>query len=138
METKYVLDSCALLAYVYKETGADVVKSIFTQADKNDVMLYMNKLNLFESYYDIRRSEGTQQAEDFYSMMLMSSIQIIDGISDFVFREAGRIKTSYKISLADSIALGQTSILKASILTSDHHEFDVIEKNEEIKFAWIR
>jgi len=138
METKYVLDSCALLAYVYKETGADVVKSIFNQADKNDVMLYMNKLNLFESYYDIRRSEGTQQAEDFYSMILMSSIQIIDGISDFVFREAGRIKTSYKISLADSIALGQTSILKASILTSDHHEFDVIEKNEEIKFAWIR
>ena len=28
METKYVLDSCALLEYVYKETGADVVKSI--------------------------------------------------------------------------------------------------------------
>ena len=138
METKYVLDSCALLAYVYKEIGADVVKSIFTQADKNDVMLYMNKLNLFESYYDIRRSEGMQQAENFYSMILMSSIQIIDGISDLVFREAGRIKTSYKISLADSIALGQTSILKASILTSDHHEFDVIEKNEEIKFAWIR
>ena len=138
METNYVLDSCALLAYVYKETGADVVKSIFTQADKNDVMLYMNKLNLFESYYDIRRSVGIQQAEEFYSMVLISSIQIIDGISDFVFREAGRIKTSYKISLADSIALGQTSILKASILTSDHHEFDVIEKNEEIKFAWIR
>lgn len=138
MAVKYVLDSCALLAYVYKENGDAVVKSILKQADEGRAMLFMNKLNLFEAYYDVLRSEGLQQAEDFYSMVQMSSVSIINGITDSVFREAGRIKAQYRMSLADSIALGESSVLGASILTSDHHEFDPVEKNEKIKFAWIR
>jgi len=138
MENKYVLDSCALLAYAYKEAGDDIVKSVLKQADEGAVLLYMNKINLFEVYYDIRRSESLEQAENFYSMVLISPIHIIDGISDAVFREAGRLKSQYRMSLADSIALGETSVLGASILTSDHHEFDEIEQNEEIEFSWIR
>ena len=138
MAVKYVLDSCALLAYVYDEAGSGVVESALNQADENMAVLYMNKLNLFEVYYDILRSEGLQQAEDFYGMVQMSSINVIDGLSDFVFREAGRIKTQYKMSLADSIALGEASVLGATILTSDHHEFDIVEQSEKIKFAWIR
>ena len=65
-------------------------------------------------------------------------ITIINGISDNVFHEAGRIKTQYRMSLADSIALGETSMMGASILTTDHHEFDIVEKNENIKFTWLR
>jgi len=138
MIAKYVLDSCALLAYVYNEVGSDVVESALEQADEGRTKLYMNKLNLFEVYYDILRSEGFQQAENFYSMVQMSSVNVIDSMSDSVFREAERIKTQYKMSLADSIALGETSVLGATILTSDHHEFDIVEQNEKIKFAWIR
>jgi len=138
MVVKYVLDSCALLAYIYDEAGSDIVESALKQTDENMAVLYMNKLNLFEVYYNILRSEGLQQAEDFYGMVQMSPINVIDGLSDFVFREAGRIKTQYKMSLADSIALGETSVLGATILTSDHHEFDIVEQNEKIKFAWIR
>jgi len=138
MAIKYLLDSCALLAYVYKEIGDDIVKSILNKADKGHVALYMNKINLFEAYYDILRSEDSLQAEKFYSMMQISSVIIIDGISDAVFREAGRLKTQYRMSLADSIALGEASTLGAYVLTSDHHEFDPIEQNEEINFIWIR
>ncbi|GHU08730.1 hypothetical protein FACS1894151_05160 [Spirochaetia bacterium] len=36
----------------------------------------------------------------------------------------------YKISLADSIVLAETKINNASIITADHHEFDIIEKPE--------
>ena len=39
---------------------------------------------------------------------------------------------------ADSIALAQTLILDGELLTSDHHEFDVIEEKEDISFCWIR
>jgi len=138
MANKYVLDSCALLAYIYDEIGANVVESVLEQADEGDVAIYMNKLNLFEAYYDIMRSRGFNQAESFYDMILMLPINIINGISDAVFREAGRIKLQYKMSLADSIALGETSVLEAAILTCDHHEFDPVENNESIKFTWIR
>jgi len=56
----------------------------------------------------------------------------------FFYREARRLKIKYKMSVADSIALGEASILGASILTSDHREFDPVEQSETIKFTWIR
>ena len=64
-------------------------------------------------------------------------VRIINGISGPVLRKAGLIKTQYRISLADSIALGEAYIIGATILTSDHYEFDIVEKNEDIKFLWI-
>jgi len=138
MATKYVLDSCALLAYIYNEIGDDVVKTIMNQADEGKAILYMNKINLFEAYYDITRAEGLQRAEGFYDMVKKSSINVINCISDAVFREARRIKLKYKMSLADSIALGETFSQNASILTSDHREFDPVEQSETINFTWIR
>ena len=55
-----------------------------------------------------------------------------------IFTEAGRLKASYKISLADSVALAQTIVSGGALLTADHHEFDAIEKHENIRFEWIR
>jgi len=47
-------------------------------------------------------------------------------------------RRSSKISLVDSIALGDAVVTNASLLSSDHHEFDVIKQQEGIKFDWIR
>ena len=138
MVDRFILDACALLSFIYDEPGCNVVQTTLERADIGQIDLYMNKLNLLEVYYDICRSKGIDVAEDYYNMVLESSIFLIDGIADDVFREAGRLKTQYKMSLADSVALGQASVLGASILTSDHHEFDVIEQKENIAFCWIR
>jgi len=138
MAAKFVLDACALLSFIYDEPGCDIVEKILEQSDNGDIELYMNKYNLLEVYYDIRRTKGFEIAENYYSLTLDSSVIIIDGIADDVFREAGRLKNQYKISLADAVALGQASVLSASILTSDHHEFDTVESNENIDFTWIR
>jgi len=135
---KFVLDACALLSFIYNEPGCDVVQKALEQADSGSIMLYINKLNLLEVFYDIRRSKGMDVAENYYSIVLDSSIHLIDGIADDVFREAARLKTQYKISLADAVALGQTSVLGAAIFTSDHHEFDAVEQKENIRFCWIR
>jgi len=137
MATKYVLDACALFAFVNKEVGGDIVRDILSK-DSNQAIIYMNKLNLLEVFYGIRRAEGLAKAESLYSMVLRLPIIIIDGITDDVFLEASRIKSSHKMSLADSIALGEASVMEASLITSDHHEFDIIEKNEAIQFTWIR
>jgi hypothetical protein len=48
------------------------------------------------------------------------------------------LKTSYKISLADSVAFAEASIYGGSLVTADHHEFDSVEKGENINFVWIR
>ena len=46
MATRYVLDSGALLAFIYKESGFDIVKSMLEQTANSNAEIYMNKLNL--------------------------------------------------------------------------------------------
>ena len=138
MAEKYVLDACALLAFIYKETGVDVVKSIFEYANNGDAEIFVNKINLFEVFYNVRRADGLLAAEAVYDKMMGLPIKIINALSDEVFFEASRLKTSYKMSVADCIALAEASVLGASLITSDHHEFDAVEQNESINFTWIR
>jgi len=135
---RYVFDACALLAIIYKEAGTDVVRSIIRLADKGEATIYMNKLNLYEAYYDVTRSKGLEQADKFYDGIMGSSIQVIDGIADSTFRKGAYLKSKYRMSLADSIALGEAFTMGASILTADHHELDIVEQNEDIQFTWFR
>jgi len=138
MMKHYVLDACSLVALLQGETGAETVADIINQANRNEIVVSMNKLNLLEVYYDAYRMIGKEQANTMLAEIIKRPIIIIDSISDEVFREAGRLKASYKISLADSIALAQSVVLSASLVTSDHHEFDIIEEKENISFIWIR
>lgn len=63
---------------------------------------------------------------------------IIDSISDDLLKKIGYFKTHYKISFADSFVLATAKIYNATVVTSDHHEFDAVEKDGEISFEWIR
>jgi len=98
----------------------------------------MNKTNIFEVYYGIYRVDGQTKADEAYRIIQKQPIDIIDVFTDDVFQESARLKAKYKMSLADSIALGEASVRNASLLTSDHHEFDIVERQESIKFFWIR
>lgn len=55
-----------------------------------------------------------------------------------VWKIEGKCKASYRISFADSFALAQAKVSSSVLLTSDHHEFDIIESKEDIDFAWVR
>lgn len=59
-------------------------------------------------------------------------------VKNNVFTEAGRLKATYSISLADSIVVAEAITKKARLMTSDHHEFDEIEEKETMNFYWIR
>ena len=76
--------------------------------------------------------------EEAYALILGIPVVIIDTISDEVFFEAGRLKSQFRVSLADAIALAEAKTRGAMLVTADHHEFDVIDKKENIKFHWIR
>jgi predicted nucleic acid-binding protein len=133
----YILDACALLAFIKGERGDDVVWDVLFRASTGGTLAIMHEINLLEVYYGFYRERGKTYAEqkiaessDFFTT--------IQGLTPPVFAEAGRLKASYKISLADSIALAEASISGGSFVTADHHELDVIEKRENISFVWIR
>ncbi|MBS3943385.1 MAG: type II toxin-antitoxin system VapC family toxin [Dethiobacter sp.] len=138
MIVKYILDACALTAFLYDEQGADKVQSVLEDAQSGKVEVFMHKMNILEVYYNILRSEGEEKAQLFYTQANELPITVIDSISDALFMEAGRLKASYKMSLADSIAVAEAATRRAALLTSDHHEFDLVEDKEDIIFAWIR
>jgi len=133
----FVLDACALLAVARNETGADIVVDAYNKTNKGEAKLFINRINLLEVYYDFYRYKGKDYADNFVKTIKHSEVQICE-FDEVIFTHAGRLKATYKISLADSIALAQTIALKGSLLTCDHHEFDVIEGKEPLKFHWIR
>jgi PIN domain nuclease of toxin-antitoxin system len=135
----YLLDACALLAFINKETGWNVVDGLLKQAGAGDVVLFMNAINFYEVYYKKMQQEGQQAADAVRDAVADSAISILDVFpAADVMAESARLKTSYKISLADSIALGTASVLGFTLVTADHHELDRVEQNETISFHWIR
>ena len=132
------MDACAMIAILANEPGADIVDAVYDKAATGEAELSMNIVNLFEVYYDLVRSYGVERANEIYNEITSLPISIINEISNAVFKEAGRLKTTYKISLADSIALAQALTTGSDLLTSDHHEFDKIKGLEPINFCWIR
>jgi len=137
MRDVLVLDACALLVVARNEEGADVVSDVYAKAAKGEVKLLLNRINLLEVYYDFYRHKGKIYADDFVKIVKRSDIQICE-FDEHIFIHAGRLKASHKISLADSIALAQAIVSNGALITCDHHEFDIIEGKEPIKFMWIR
>jgi predicted nucleic acid-binding protein len=132
------MDACALIASMAGEDGAENVHKILNKALDGEIEIVMNKINLLEVYYDVYKTYGQKEAHKFLDNIKNIPIKINSGITDDVLEEAGRFKVTYKISLADSIVLAETKINNASIVTADHHEFDIVEKTEDIDFCWIR
>jgi PIN domain nuclease of toxin-antitoxin system len=137
--SRYILDACALIAYLNDEEGADIVENIFDQALNGQTLISMGIVNLLEVYYGILRDLGLSKADEVLNECCSLPVKIINDISADVFKNAGRMKASYHVSLADSLALGLALTTGDFLLTADHHEFDAIEAAKEpIKFAWIR
>ncbi|GBU22179.1 hypothetical protein R80B4_02084 [Fibrobacteres bacterium R8-0-B4] len=135
MSDKFVIDSCAMIAFLYGERGKDAVKAVLT--GENEV--YMHSVNVLEVYYDSIKRVGSGEAGLFLRWIFDESpIEVLYDTGEDIIIEAGYFKSKYKISLGDSFVLATSQLRKARIVSSDHHEFDIIEKSEEVDFLWIR
>ena len=137
MSNVFVLDACALIALLKNENGADKVAATYNKAENGEAQIVMNRVNLLEVFYGYYRDDGEEYAEKIMSGVEKSIISVSE-FDEGLFKEAGRLKASYRISLADSIALAQAMALGGELLTADHHEFDAVEEREPTRFMWIR
>lgn len=134
----YVLDACALIAYINDEKGAEVTDSLIRNSRKGKCEIYMHQLNYLEVYIDIARTSNIKQAEKLRELISDLNIHIAYDLSEKIVKEAAILKAKFKISLADSVLLAFAKTSKAEVVSSDHHEFDIIESATKIKFKWIR
>jgi len=134
----FILDACALIALLAGENGAENVKRIIQDAINGDIAVKMNQINLLEVYYKVCNVYNQDEANKAMKKIKEFPIEIIIGLKEDVFNEAGRIKSKYKIPLGDSIAVAECIISKGTLVTSDHNDFEKIEKKEKLKINWFR
>lgn len=118
----YVLDACAMIALLRKETGHDVVRAI---AEDVTNICYAHALNLCEVFYQARRNDTEAAAQRALRDLQRLSIITRADLDEIFWQEAGRLKAIYRrISLADCCAVTLTLRLGGELVTSDHHELD--------------
>ncbi|MCL1829254.1 MAG: type II toxin-antitoxin system VapC family toxin [Oscillospiraceae bacterium] len=137
MNSYFVLDACALVAVLNREDGADKVMDVYKKAENGEAKIIINRVNLLEVYYSFYHAKGKEYAEKVVDAVTRSIIEISEFDRD-IFPIAGRLKASYRISLADSIALGQAIVSGGELITCDHHEFDSVTDKDDACFYWIR
>ena len=131
---RFVLDACAVLAFLRKEQGADIVKNVI----ESDAEKLLHSVTLLEVYYNLAKELGIDSADLFFELILETKIRIIYEITGNTIKNAGYFKSKYKISLGDSFVLATAKLYNATIVSSDHHEFDIIENSEKMDLLWIR
>lgn len=133
----FVFDACALIAYLNDEPGADKAESLLEQAHEGHVRLYIASVNVYEVFYDCLKRDTTtarQLLDDIYNLPMT----IIETLDRPLMDTAGWFKVTYRISLADSIALGLAQSMNAHFVSTDHHELDQIARDGKMQFHWLR
>jgi len=131
-----VLDACALIAFLRHEAGADAVESLLVDPANR---CFIHSINLCEVYYDFLRAADAKVAESVVDDLLDHGIVNRQDMSLPFWKAVGRLKgTIRKISLADCFAIALAAKLGATIVPSDHREFDPLVANGVCRVRFIR
>lgn len=133
MMHEYVLDSFAILAVVYAETGANDVIAILKELKDRKVKVSMNVANLGEIYYSVAREESEADAIKAIGYVKNTGLELIP-LDERLALAAGKFKANYKMSYADCIAAA-TARERGAILVTGDPEFYAVDKVISIK--WI-
>jgi len=134
----YLLDACALLAFLNEELGKgyEKVKELFDRAVADEITLCMSLVNLVEVYYRIIQLKGLETADAAMEPVKSLPIKFISDISEEIYLETARCKAHYPIALADAFLCGTAKSIAATIVTRDP-EIKLAEKAESLSVLWI-
>lgn len=133
--TTYVIDACALIAYLREEQGSDKLCKLLKDR-KNS--FFMHSINIGEVYYDSLRISGEEKAQELFDDIAKLPINVIWTLDIPFINLVGKYKTSYKISYADSFVLALAEREGGIVISTDHHEFDPLEDAGVLRFSWLR
>jgi predicted nucleic acid-binding protein len=128
-----VLDSYAVLAFLFHETAYDKVTDLFEKAAQADQDALIAAPNWAEVRYMVERKVGAARWRETRHKLLGLPLEVI--ATDLSLAElAGEIKATRKMSLADCFAAALAKQRNADLYTGDP-EFRAVET--EIKLIWL-
>ena len=128
-----VLDSYAVLAFLFKEKGHKIVLSILEEAQEANQKLLLAAPNWAEVRYIIERKVGAVHWGEVRAKLLTLPIEIINADQELA-ETAGEIKAFHQMSLADCFAAALAKLKKAELYTGDP-EFKAVEVEQKI--VWL-
>jgi predicted nucleic acid-binding protein len=128
-----VLDSYAVLAFLFQEKGYEKVLDLFEKAAQADRPLLIAAPNWAEVRYIVERKVGGERWREALHKLLGLPLEVVS--TDQILAElAGEIKAGKKISLADCFAAALAKQKKADLYTGDP-EFRGVEN--DVKVLWL-
>jgi predicted nucleic acid-binding protein len=128
-----VLDSFAVLAFLFAEPGHEKVLAVLEKAAETDSDLLIAAPNWAEVRYIVERKVGLAEWRDVRAQLLGLPLEIVPAGQE-LSELAGELKVNKKMSLADCFAAALAKREKAEIYTGDP-EFKTVER--EIKVVWL-
>jgi predicted nucleic acid-binding protein len=128
-----VLDSYAVLAFLFREAGHDKVTDLLEKAAQADQNALIAAPNWAEVRCMVERKVGAARWRETRLKLLGLPLEVVP--ADLALAEvAGEIKTARKMSLADCFAAALAKQRKADLYTGDP-EFRAVETDIEI--VWL-
>jgi len=128
-----VLDSFAVLAFLFAEPGYEKVLAVLEKAAETDSDLLIAAPNWAEVRYIVERKVGLAEWREVRARLLALPLEIVPAGQE-LSELAGELKVTKKMSLADCFAAALAKREKAEIYTGDP-EFKAVER--EIKVVWL-
>lgn len=114
----YILDTSAILTYIEDEAGADLVEGLLIQAEQSTVQIHICFVSLTEVFYITLRKKNELTAQRRIDLIRSLAITIHES-HDALNILAGRLKASYRISLADAYIAALCQNLNGTLVHKD-------------------
>jgi predicted nucleic acid-binding protein len=130
----YVLDACAMIAYVRGELGEQILTDLMADRDNE---FAAHSVNMAEVYYHFLRESGQQDAELAVEPFEKGIAIRSDGDGAF-WRDVARLKAPGRIALADCFCVALARRLEATVVTTDRTELAPVQAAGECSVLFLR
>ena len=122
----FVLDTSALITFLQNEDGADRIDQILHAARLNKCTIVISFISLTELYYILWQEQNESAAKETVALVKALPLAVVHSDERLALM-AGRIKATFRLSLADAL-IASTAILVKGILIHKDPEFIPLEK----------
>lgn len=124
-----------MIAFLRREKGDDIVAELLKSRPP---VCLAHAVNLCEVFYDFLRSHGESAAVAAVDRMRAIGLSVREDMDEGFWREAGRLKVRFRMSLADAMAVALAERSGAELITSDRGDFEPVAQSGICPVRFIR
>lgn len=118
MAERYVLGTSAILAFLGGEQGADSVERLLRAARAGRIQVLVCSISLMQVFYTALRAKGEDEAVRLLALVRAWPLEWVYP-DEKALLQAGRLKASYRLSVADALIAAVARLHHAKLLHKD-------------------